>query len=185
MTFTFLKIIGMGFMLSVSTLANATLIDNGDYTTDTESGLDWLDWTLTVNKTQAEALTIFSAAGWRVATGTEARGLLGDFFEVDLTGQTFLPSFAISGTQRTDFRQLFGSTAAPWSYATIVDFGLIGLGLKLWIGYQGSAQYGEEDFKGGSFGVALVKPTAVSEPAIITLFALGCVGIGFARRRQS
>ncbi|MFQ3170790.1 MAG: hypothetical protein ACI9DG_000814 [Oleispira sp.] len=34
-------------------------------------------------------------------------------------------------------------------------------------------------------GVALVKIAAVSEPAIIALFTLGLVGIGFARRRQS
>jgi hypothetical protein len=72
MTFTFLKIIGIGFILSVSTLANATLIDNGDYTTDTESGLDWLDWTETLSDTQSEALAEFSGDGWRIATATEA-----------------------------------------------------------------------------------------------------------------
>jgi hypothetical protein len=59
MTFKFLKIIGIGFILSVSTLANATLIDNGYYSTDTESGLDWFDWTETLNDTQAERFFTF------------------------------------------------------------------------------------------------------------------------------
>ncbi len=76
MTFKFLKIIGIGFILSVSTLANATLIDNGDYTTDTESGLDWLDWTETMNDTQAEVLLEFSGDVWRIASASEAQDLL-------------------------------------------------------------------------------------------------------------
>jgi hypothetical protein len=80
MMFKFLKIIGIGYLLSVSTLANATLIDNGDYTTDTESGLDWLDWTKTWDYTQSEALDEFGGAGWRIATATEANGLIDNQF---------------------------------------------------------------------------------------------------------
>jgi hypothetical protein len=197
----FLKIIGIGFILSVSTLANATLIDNGDYTTDTVSGLDWLDWTLTKNMTQAEALTQFSGAGWRIATGIEARGLLNDFFGTDFHGPqdyydiSFLPDLSVLFPQ---FIGLFGATSDTadtnyfGTYARIDGHSLFGA-------QNGTVYIPNTDFPYGYhpnnplqyksrryewMGVALVKAAAVSEPAIITIFALGFAGIGFARRRQ-
>jgi hypothetical protein len=73
MTFTFLKIICIGFILSVSTLANATLIDNGDYTTDIASGLDCSQLSrIRCSNMPSEALAEFSSDGWRIATATEA-----------------------------------------------------------------------------------------------------------------
>jgi hypothetical protein len=84
MIFTFLKIIGTGFMLSVSTLANAILIDSGDHSSNTESGLDCLDWTETRNMTQTGASTQFSGEGWPAATGALAHGLLSYFLLDDL-----------------------------------------------------------------------------------------------------
>ena len=80
MTFKFLKIIVLGYMLSVSTLANAILIDNGVYNTDTLSGLDWLDWNETKGNTQAQAVADWSGDGWRVATASEAQTLMLNFF---------------------------------------------------------------------------------------------------------
>jgi hypothetical protein len=108
----FLKIIGIGFILSVSTLANATLIDNGDYSTDTESGLDWLDWAETKGMTQGYALSQFSDAGWRAATEIEAFGLMENFFNDDnglmsQTADTSIPNFA---QLNVTFAQLLGVT---------------------------------------------------------------------------
>jgi hypothetical protein len=168
--------------------ANATLIDNGDYSTDDVSGLDWLDWTLTVDKTQAEALTLFSGAGWRIATGAEAIGLIDNHFEVDVpSGPNVLATSLLDySAKHAQFLGLFGLTGYPaTSHATIEWFGLIGSGAYHVYFGLGPSSYGAVGRSSGSSGVALVKVAAVSEPTIIALFALGLVGIGFARRRQS
>jgi hypothetical protein len=188
MTFKFLKIIGIGFIMSVSTLANATLIDNGDYSTDNESGLDWLDWTLTVDKTQEEALTMYGSAGWRTATQAEATKLMENFFGITIgSSPAFLawsdPAYAANNAL---FVGLLGASGGQFTaHATLEGFGLVGVD-KAYI-YSGHAVefFGASGFSAGYAGIALVKAADVSEPAIITLFALGFVGIGFARRRQS
>jgi hypothetical protein len=171
--------------------ANATLIDNGDYSTDTESGLDWLDWTLTTNKTQAEALTLYSGSGWRIASKSEALGLMDNFFGVDVGAES---SNWINGNAVVDFTTkaaVFGArvgltTGWPgYAYATIVGVGLFGIDTGTVYGATNPGIYGPVSFSSSAMGVALVKVAAVSEPAIIALFSLGLVGIGFARRRQS
>ena len=126
----FFKIIGIGFILSVSTLANATLIDNGDYSTDTVSGLDWLDWTLTVDKTQAEALTIYGSEGWRTATQTEATNLMENFFGAIISSSpAFLansdPAYAANNAS---FVGLLGATGGQFTaHATLEGYGLVGV----------------------------------------------------------
>ena len=132
----FLKIIGIGFILSVSTLANATLIDNGDYTTDTVSGLDWLDWTKTLNYTQSEALDEYSVAGWRIATEAEAKGLILNHFMytmLDQNGRVLTDSINDFYMKHGQFAALFGTTLvnpnfsiAEGSHAIIEGVGLIG-----------------------------------------------------------
>jgi hypothetical protein len=193
MMFKFLKIIGIGYLLSVSTLANATLIDNGDYTTDTESGLDWLDWTKTLNYTQSEALDEFGGAGWRIATATEADGLMdiqfgvADYVNTGMANQSEFVNYAQS---YIPFREFIGITDARshilGSYATIEGVGLYGVGYNgAFRGFDPHNQFKMVDNRIYFAGVALVKVATVSEPAFIALFALGLVGIGFARRRQS
>jgi hypothetical protein len=188
MIFKFLKIIGIGYLLSVSTLANATFIDNGDYTTDTESGLDWLDWTETINMTQSEALIDFSGAGWRIATSTEATALIQGHFDgqVDpLSGYSALTDFSGYHDKRDTFNALFGITyGSVVSWVTIEGFGRVGVSKNwLWNGNGGDVE-GQVGYNNSGHGVPLVKATSVSAPASITLLALGFVGIGFARRRQ-
>jgi hypothetical protein len=192
MMFKFLKIIGIGYLLSVSTLANATFIDNGDYTTDTESGLDWLDWTKTMYDTQAEALAEFSGDGWRIATSMEATDLLESYFGVSFPANTDF----INGNQIADYAVLssaflsdFGIThhngSNSGNYMTIVNAGYYGHHpvYGLYANFEPN-YYGAVDFKNPGTGVALVKATPVTEPAIITIFALGFVGINLARRRR-
>jgi hypothetical protein len=168
--------------------ANAALIDNGDYSTDVESGLDWLDWTLTQNKTQAEALTLFSGAGWRVATHAEAFELIGNQFDVVINsvGIGYGNTSSTWDADTARFIDLFGSTnGAASTYASIEGMGLFGPSHSSLAAGYGPSSYGAVGRHATYMGVALVKVAAVSEPAIIALFALGLVGIGFARRRQS
>jgi hypothetical protein len=182
----FLKIIGIGFILSVSTLANATLIDNGDYTTDTVSGLDWLDWTETVKYTQAEALFEFSGDGWRIATSSEALQLLENHFGISFGGTDVydIRNSPALIDKRVTFTALMGSISPTHSYATIEGAGTFGADLMSAYAFFSPSVYGSIGWSAGWAGVALVKHTTVTEPAIITIFALGFAGIGFARRRQ-
>ena len=71
------------FVLSVSCFTNAGLIDNASYTTDTDNGLDWLDLTLSSNRSYDDVLSNFGAGGefegWRFATDIEVVSLWDSF----------------------------------------------------------------------------------------------------------
>jgi len=58
---------------------HAALIDKSGYTTDSESGLDWLDENLTAGLTYTEATTRYS--GWRPATNAEVEDLFWKAFD--------------------------------------------------------------------------------------------------------
>ncbi len=53
------SILGCSILLLVSVQANAAIINNATWTTDTDSGLDWLDVTASVN-------SIFLVSGFLV-----------------------------------------------------------------------------------------------------------------------
>lgn len=76
------------FVLVVGS-TQAALIDNGTYTTDTASGLDWLDVTTSVNMSYNYVSSQFVAGGvfegWRYATADDLLGLVVDFTGVTIT----------------------------------------------------------------------------------------------------
>jgi len=80
---------GLLLLVFVSS-ANAAIIDNGIYTTDSTSGLDWLDLTETTNKSYNYVSTQFGIAGefegYRYATGLELNGMIENYTGIDLTG---------------------------------------------------------------------------------------------------
>ncbi len=67
-------------LLSISTFSYAIVIDNGKYTTDTESGLDWLDVTESVDMSFDYVSSQFGTggefSGWRYATASELDSLI-------------------------------------------------------------------------------------------------------------
>lgn len=64
-------------------VVNAVIIDHGRYLTDTQSGLDWLDVTSTVNMTpdqvNAELIPGGNYYGWRYATDIDLLNLIVNF----------------------------------------------------------------------------------------------------------
>lgn len=70
----------LSFASSNVTAAPADFIDNGNYTTDTISGLDWLNVSQTFNMTTdqvtAQTGSGGSFEGWRIATEVEFLGLI-------------------------------------------------------------------------------------------------------------
>jgi hypothetical protein len=68
---------------AVASQAHATIVDHGDYLSDTVTGLDWLDVTKSANMSFDYVSTQFGAgglfAGWRYATGNEFNALVGSY----------------------------------------------------------------------------------------------------------
>jgi hypothetical protein len=164
--------------------ANASFImsEGGVYM---DNDLEWLDFHVTINKTRAEALA--ENEGFRLATGAEADSLIIGWFgpKTDTTqpGYYSYDTDANSELFRTTFDSGRGSPGNDGA-VQVADYGLIGANYyNIYNGFT-ETSYGAH-YAQGNYGVALVKVTAVSEPAFIALFALGLVGIGFARRRQS
>ncbi len=66
--------------LIISTDVSALLIDNGSYTTDSESGLDWLDLTETIGMSYNDVSSQFGYGGlfegWQYATRNEISTLI-------------------------------------------------------------------------------------------------------------
>jgi len=79
-----------GFLLLSSLCANSAIIDNGAYTTDTATGLDWLDLTTTSNRTFNDVNGNLGAGGefegWRYATYSDITTFLNTFGGVVLNG---------------------------------------------------------------------------------------------------
>ena len=59
--------------------AQAALVDNGFFTTDSSAQIDWLDLTATAGMTSSAALAANS--GWRLATNGEVEGLFATAFD--------------------------------------------------------------------------------------------------------
>lgn len=75
-----LKKYGAALVLTAATSANAAIIDHNTYLTDTDTGLDWLDVTASVNLSFNYVESQFGEGGefegWRHATGDEFNALL-------------------------------------------------------------------------------------------------------------
>jgi hypothetical protein len=68
---------------SAAFAASTDFIDNGDFTTDTISGLDWLDVTTTQGRSYIDVSNKFGTGeefdGWRYATGIQFSGIVNNY----------------------------------------------------------------------------------------------------------
>ncbi len=82
-----------GCLLACSAGAQATLIDHGDYLTDTLTGFDWLDVTKTLGQSYDGVTGQLKAGGalegWRYASGLELNTLVGDYTGVPISTPGF------------------------------------------------------------------------------------------------
>ena len=201
------------FALLLSAPAHASLIDNGAFTTDTSTGLDWLDLTTTRNLSYldvtAQLATTFS--GYRYATVDEVKSL---WFDAGIAG---------AAGACTPVPACFDEMAPVAAVQNLVDL----LGGNTWpanFGFTGvialtSTPYAPPDWSGcGSnctayvtpelsigdgpetaiiveglrdyiadptYGSWLVRQTSpVPLPAALPLFASGLAGLGWLSRRR-
>ena len=73
-----MRITALVLLLGLSFSATASLIDNGSFTTDPDSGLDWLDLSETAGLSWQQAKA--RLPDWRPATAAEIKGLHAQLF---------------------------------------------------------------------------------------------------------
>jgi hypothetical protein len=196
-----MRFILIAALLVTPLAANSALIDNGDYTTDTVSGRDWLDLTETTGiafeTVLAELGTGGLYEGWSIASLTDVTTLFtnagGDGVYFDALGEMALA---------LNLLPLWGITdpyiIGPYnrSYFNIEDFtaGTPTSGIVLHgvdgIGYEGRQTLYADNFAhytpGHSvIGTALYRTSIVPVPAAVWLFGSALAGLGWMRRKQT
>jgi len=201
------KIIIAAILLSYSSFSQAILIDNGSTTVDTATNLEWLDVTATLGESYNSVIGGFGgyiADGYSVATTSQICvlfGALGDSIAncpdaaVDILAAAHAAEFIIKFGDTTVSLSGYGGTFGWFDsgYVSLkhdwVGIGCIeGTAMNITCGGTNTAVahgYGNfPDAKHSMVGGWLVRDASVPEPAIIALFTLGLVGIGFARRKR-
>ena len=209
----FWKLVLATIALIISTSSNAALINNGTYTTDDATGLDWLDLSITAGQSYNSVLALNS--GWRYATNSEVETLHGHLFE------NFVPNINNGNSDSrypgaysemlddiTKMENLFGITHSDsygiYSYGMYLDeadrimlFGTLRYsdetygtvydfiwGLDFPYPDPGWEQARVED--GSYSGALLVRATVVPVPSAVWLFGSGLISlISFARRKKA
>jgi len=184
----------------ISLNASAALVDIGNHTTDTDSGLDWLDLSETSGLGTAAALAANS--GWRYAANSEIEALFGvafdGYYDTQPNGLSLSVDveYADQAADVTAWENLFGYSSTVnyfWSYGFYQDedslwknigtrreFG----GDTVVVGLENTGDISSLVANGSpSFGTYLVR-TTVPVPAAVWLFGSALAGLGWFRRKQ-
>jgi len=197
-----------GLVLSAS--VNAALIDNGDYTTDTDTGLDWLDLTYTDGISYNEVNNhrdSYSGGGWSIASASQVVEMITNYLGYSPVQGWDTSNYPLHYLQVELFgitRSLSGSVASYTSgytsdISTYPGPGVQGDHLTIQFGThsqlypeQGSYLYdtwGQPDTQGfDGIGTYLIRPAIIATPtpAAVWLFGSGLIGlVGFARRKKA
>jgi len=101
------------FLLNKAHALALDFIDNGEYTTDTLSGLDWLDVTASVNQSysyvNSQLGTGGAYGGWRYATGDEFNQMITNYTGIDIASGVY-GVFSIPEGKIDNLHFLLGST---------------------------------------------------------------------------
>ena len=199
-----LSAVAMGLLISTS-LTQAALIDNGGFTTDTETGLDWLDMYHTVadsyNTTLAEIST-GELVGWRFATSAEFDGLINaavgsPYTQVGNDPAIYSEMVALINLFGSTFDDVVEGPVGSYAYG-YVDSSELSDANVLMFGYStmGGIEEGIVESESGynfdrpkkssssQIGAFLVRATSVPDTgSTAALLGAGVVALAFARRK--
>ncbi len=214
MKFKCYKAVLIGMLLSINCLVNLASagIINSDYLSDgdglavydEESGLKWLDLSLSVNMTRAQVELLDS--DYRFANKNELQGLFNKLFPHFIETPNFLGAGLAKEGQYPEMNEeldewfsLFGYTGLKQvSYGFYfdtdnhrrlmgaVDYRRAGYNIdptQRVISPDYEAIYDSQDDR-NIIGYYLVKKIEVPEPSTIAIFALGLMGLGLRRRSK-
>jgi len=185
--------------------APSTLVDNGNYTTDLVSNVEWLDFSFTSGVVFNQAVSVASSVeggGWRYATNGEVEGLFSQLFDPAIAYGMYSP-LPYQNLDVTDFTDLFGSSylyhsnddtsIRSWGMFTDED-GIVRIGgvtdclnsdcsFDYIYGLESELVYNTTT-SGTPVSTYLVRDvSAVPVPAAVWLFGSGLIGlVGVARR---
>jgi len=210
----FWKFASVTTALVLSTSANAALIDNGTYFTDTDSNLNWLKLTETLSRSYNDVYANLSAGGdyegWQFATSTQFEDLMigqnitsntpGCFGGLNFCGAVngqaavdeIVELFGDIGERYTRGRQTesyhgynYGYIADKNTTSTINDANYIALISSTTDSVRTYASWDEADVSGNRVrGSYLVRPTVVPIPAAVWLFGSGLIALAGFARRK-
>jgi hypothetical protein len=183
-------------VLFVAGTAQAALIDYGSYNSDDVSGLDWLDFSVTLGMNHADALA--NNSGWRHATEAEVEDLFWQSFDGYYETNNLHYSSTSDGAyadQAEDvdiFGGLFGVTGRRTVGFYEDDEGFIRLMGALKSSEYSSAVYGmgydevySADYSSAVVGNYMVRTSMSPVPAAVWLFGSGLGLLGWFRRRTT
>ena len=176
---------------------HAALVALGDYTTDTDTGLDWLDHSLTaamsIDQVNAQLGVGGLFEGWQAATLDQVHayltnaGWIGSFDSSNISNVGFTSTFAAMTTDSfyDDFAETLGGLGfvndpvGDWGNTHLIDDQNTGVTTY---SYTAPIDTSVANQNSSTF---LVRVSAVPVPAAVWLFVSGLVClIGSARRRR-
>jgi len=194
-TSNFLRTAALGTLLIISSPSKSSLIDNGSYTTDTVSGLDWLDLGQTAGTSYNAIISRVSStgdlSGWAIATSQQVYGLFdaaggdGVYPGIDTNGSMIYTTLDSIWANNIHY-----SGDDIWLHVLDNTPGGITTGVRLTS--SGFTNIWNDGFSYpyvtyGNIGTALIRDTtqaSIPEPSVIALMGLGIFGLGLARRKM-
>lgn len=198
-----ITLVAAAAFFALSTQLRASIIDNGTYTTDTVSNLDWLDMSYTDGLSYNQTLALISGGslnGWRFATSAEFNTLMehaiGFPYINNYSTLQFSQLVSLSGLMGNtyggppDYEYLVGYVeSSSLSYADARQFGYIRYSFNE--GYVRPESHSgwdsakdSSDSNVGSFLVRTSNFSAIPEPTTITIWLFGGMGLAGYRRRN-
>ncbi len=202
-----MRIFFVWWLLAASS-AQAALIDNGTFTTDDISSLDWLDLNVTSNTSVTDALS--QNSGWRLPTNAEVEGLFASAFPEYMSthgdgfshsGDLSISDAAAQLDRILEWHSLLGTSGIDgsdrYSYGLYQDENSRWrmIGSRYDTNHPANLVFGPEfqndywrDYSSQAtdgheaFGVLLTRTSVVPIPAAAWLFGSALLGLGFLRR---